>query len=47
MQLQVVCIKAFESRLNLRQRGHFFGLVLMLILIPTKVEEDKAVTGYG
>ena len=47
MRLQVVCTKALESGLNLRQRAHSFGLVPTLVLVPTKVEEDKAVTGYG
>ena len=47
MRLLVVCTKALESGLNLKQRGHFFGLVPTLVLVPTKVEEDKAVTEYG
>ena len=47
MQLQVVCTKALESELNPRQGGHSFGLVPTLMLVPTKVEEDEAVTGYG
>ena len=44
MRLQVVCRKALESELNPRQRGHSFSLVPTLVLVPTKVEEDKVLT---
>ena len=38
MQLQVIYTETLESELNPRQGGHSFGLVPMLVLVPTKTD---------
>ena len=48
MQLQVACTKALKSELNPKQGCHSFGLMLTLVLVPTKADptaKEQAVNG--